>query len=298
MFIPIYYVHDVFCRKLLSKFSWLAIKCIADATAATSSPVCLGVCKPMIAACVSSEHSFMRSTAMRHAMAMGFPSLERSQQLSLHKRRVHVKQCFPSKLSPPKATLPHDGLRMIPSCGPEEIEEMNSFETDSASLESEEQMTQPVNNEDIQQYSEAVLLSPLQHPRAPSPDVPPFINVRMVNDGLRERLQSIPSPAIDDDSESILDDEEEYTMLIDQGVLRPESTDPSEEYIRMMPPSVGRFTGRGGGTGEGRDEQEDIYPFAWALDGRNMNENTTHSHPRPTTPLVCICLFMCLFCLS
>lgn len=284
------YINNVIThRKLLSKFSWLAVKCIADATAATSSPVCLGVCKPMIAASVSSDHSFMRSAAMRHAAAMGFPTLERNQQSSGHKRRVHVKQCFPSKSTNPKATLPQDGIRMVSSCGQEEMEELNSFETDPMSMEGDEQMTQSVNSEDVQQYNETVVLSPLPRPRAPSPDGPGSFVIDMSNDSLRESF-IVGSPAMDEDDSS-LDDEEEYTMLINQGVLRPTLTHPSEDYIRMVPPSISRVNGggRGDGAGEGREDHEDVYPFAWALDGRNMNENTTtHSHPRPSTPLVCM----------
>ena len=274
-------IYAMIYRKLLSKFSWLAVKCLADAAAATSSPVCLGICKPMVAASVSSDHNFVRSMALRHGMPMGLPSLDRYQQASLHKRRVHVKQCFPTRTTPPKATLPQDGVRMIPSCGQEEMEEMNSFETDPGPLEAEEQMTQSINSEDTQQYSEAVIFSPLQRPPAPSPDASSFLDIVDVTDTM------LPSPAVYDDDSS-MDDEEEYTMLVNQGILRPDSADPGEDYIRMMPLGVGRFTGRSRGetAGESREEQEDIYPFAWALDGRNMNENATHSHPRPTTPLV------------
>ena len=304
MYIHTYTYCIITYRKLLSKFSWLAVKCIGDAAAATSSPVCLGVCKPMIAASVSSDHGFMRSAAaVRHAAAMGFPLLERNQQSSIHKRRVHVKQCFPSKTTPPKAVLPQDGIRMISSCGQEEMEEMSSFETDPMSMEGDEQTTQSVNSEDVQHYNEAVILSPLPRPRAPSPDVPSFV-IDMSNDSLTQTYV-VPSPTIDEDDSS-LDDEEEYTMLINQGVLRPSSNDPSEDYIRMppslVPPSVGRVSGgsRGVGAGEGREESEDVYPFAWALDGRNMNENTTHSHPRPTTPLVClsVCVLCVCICVS
>ena len=264
-------------RKLLSKFSWLAVKCVADAAAATSSPVCLGVCKPMIAASVSSDHNFIRSAAMRHGMSMGLPSLERYQQSSLHKRRVHVKQCFPTRITPPKATLPQDGLRMVPSCGQEEMEEMNSFETDPGSLETEEQMTQSINSEDTPHYCETVIFSPLPRPRAPSPNTSPFIDIG--TDTI------LPAPAMDEEDSS---DEEEYTMLVNQGILRPDSADPSEDYIRMVPYAVGRYTGgsRGEAAGDSRDEQDDVYPFAWALDGRNVNENAIHGHPRPTTPLV------------
>lgn len=245
----------------------------------------------MIASSVTSEHSYIRHTTMRHSMAMGFPSLERNQHLSLHKRRIHVKQCFPTKPTSPKATLPQDGLRLIPSCGQEELEEMNSFETDP-SLEADEQTTQSINSEDAQQYSETVVLSPLQRPRAPSPDGPSLFD--MMNNNSRGPL--LGSPAIDDDSSL---DDEEYTMLIDHGILRPDSAHPSEDYVRMMPHGVNRFTSTGGSRGDGmagedREENEDIYPFAWALDGRNVNDNATHSHPpRPTTPLVC--LFLCSF---
>ena len=153
-------MYEMVLRKLLSKFSWLAVKCVAEAAAATSTPVCLGVCKPMIAASVSSDHNFMRSAALRHGMPMGLPSLERYQQSLLHKRCVHVKQCFPTRTTPAKATLPQEGLRMIPSCGQEEIEEMNSFETDSVSLEGEMES----NSEDAQLYSETLILCPHQHP--------------------------------------------------------------------------------------------------------------------------------------
>ena len=267
-------------RKLLSKFSWLAVKCVADAAVATSSPVCLGVCKPMIAASVSSDHNFIRSAAMRHSMAMGLPSLERYQQSSLHKRRVHVKQCFPTKITPPKATLPLAGLRMVPSCGQEELE-MSSFETDLGSLDGDEQMTQSIDSEDSQQYSATVVHS-LPRPRAPSPDASLLVDIDTMVP---------PLPMEDEEEYSSMDDEEEYTMLVNQGILRPGSADPNNDYIRVvpMPFSVGRLTGasRGEAAGEGREEQDDVYPFAWALDGRNMNENAAHGHPRPTTPLVC-----------
>ena len=282
-------------RKLLSKFSWLAVKCVADAAVATSSPVCLGVCKPMIAASVSSDHNLIRSAAMRHSMAMGLPSMERYQQSSLHKRRVHVKQCFPTKITPPKATLPLGGVRMVPSCGQEEME-MNSFETDPGSLDGDEQTTHSIDSEDSQQYSTAVVLSPPPRPQAPSPDASLLVDIR-------DAVVPSPDPAMEDEEYSSMDDEEEYTMLVNQGILRPGSADPSDDYIQVvpMPFRVGRFAGggRGEAAGESREEQDDIYPFAWALDGRNVNENASHNHPRPTTPLVCIlyssvCLSVCL----
>ena len=96
-----------------------------------------------------------------------------------------------------------------------------------------------------------------------------------------------------------MDDEEEYEYLINHGVLRPDSGDPDEDFV--VPQAVGRFDGgsRADAAGESREEHEDIYPFAWALDGRNVNERVPHSHPRPTTPLVCACVCLSLsVCLS
>ena len=267
-------------RRLLSKFSWLAVKCVADAAVATSLPVCLGICKPMIAASVCSDHNFLRSAAVRHGMAMGLPSMERYQQSSLHKRRVHVKQCFPTKLTTSKATLPQEGLQMIPSCGQEEMEELNSFETDPASLEAEDQMTHSISSGDTQQYSESVTLSPLPPPRAPSPDPTPYV--------VCDRIHMLSPQAVDEEDSSV-DDEEEYTMLVEHGIPANTLPIPPDDYYRIIShATVGRYPGssRSEGAGEGREEQEDIYPFAWALDGRNMNENAVHSHPRPTTPLV------------
>ena len=269
-------------RKLLSKFSWLAVKCVADAAVATSSPVCLGISKPMIAASVCSDHNFLRSAAVRHGMAMGLPSMERYQQSSLHKRRVHVKQCFPTKLTTSKATLPQEGLQMIPSCGQEEMEELNSFETDPTSLETEEQTAHSISSGDTQQYGESVTLSPLPLPRAPSPSSNPYMGV------VCDRIHMLPPQAVDEEDSSV-DDEEEYTMLIEHGIPSNTLPIPPNDYYRIIShATVGRYPGitRDEAAGEGREEQEDIYPFAWALDGRNMNENVVHSHPRPTTPLV------------
>ena len=230
----------------------------------------------MVAASVSSDHDFIRSATMRH-IHMGMPSVERSQLPSHQRRRIHIKQCFPTNTALPQATLSHDGLRMIPSCGQEEMDEMNSFETD---VEMEEHGT-----DDTQQYSRPVLHSPIRHTsNPPSPDVASFV----IHDDLRVPLLHT-STVIEDDSS--LDDEEEYAMLINQGVLRPGSVDPSEEYVGIVHPTFAGVGGsRGDLDGENRDEQ-DIYPFAWALDGRNMNENTVHHQPRPTTPLV---LSVCL----
>jgi len=274
-------------RKLLSKFSWLAVKCVADSAAATSTPVCLGVCKPMIAASVSSDHNFIRSAAVRHSIAMGMPSAEQYHQSSLHRRRVHIKQCFPTSVSMSKATLPQDGLQMIPSCRQEELEEISSFEMDQTVIDMDEQFTQPSSSEDTQQRSEAITHSSLQHLQIPSPHTSAFTD-------MVDNILMPASPTVDDDSS--LDDEEEYTMLINQGILRPHSTDPSEDYIRMVPPVIGRFTNGSRGDGDGRDDHEDIYPFAWALDGRNVNDTGAHNHARPTTPLVCpsVCVFVCM----
>lgn len=244
----------------------------------------------MIAASVSSDHNFMRSTAVRHGIVMGISSVERNQQSSLHRRRVHIKQCFPTTTSLPKATLPQDGLQMIPSCGQEELEEMSSFEMDQlASMEMDEQLTQPSSSEDTQQHSK-ITYSPVQHLHIPSPHMHTSSFIDMVNNNLRNPL--LTSPTVDDDSS--LDDEEEYTTLINQGILRPDSTDPSEDYISVVP-VVGRFNDDSRGDRESREEHEDIYPFAWALDGRNMNDSGTHNHARPATPLVClsVCLFIC-----
>ena len=52
-----------------------------------------------------------------------------------------------------------------------------------------------------------------------------------------------------------------------------------------------------GGTTEG-DNIDNIYPFAWALDGRRIGENSDAS-ARPTSPngamvSVCVCLCVCI----
>lgn len=228
----------------------------------------------------------MRSAAVRHGMAMGVPSLERTQQSSLHKRRVHVKQCFPIRTTPPKATLPQDGLQMIASCEQEDMDEMNSFETDPTSLDVDDHMTQPVNSEDIQHYSEMIVPSPLQRPRAPSPDDSSFTSIVNVD---VHPTRFLPSPAspVDEDDDSSLDNEEEYTLMVNNEVLRPDIFD-------RIVVGGGGGGGRGDGASERREEQEDMYPFAWALDGRNVNENPAHNHPRPTTPLVCVRPSICV----
>ena len=63
--------------------------------------------------------------------------------------------------------------------------------------------------------------------------------------------------------------------------LDPSSSD-DESIVEFPPGSMLHRTGSHGGTTEG-DNVDDIYPFAWALDGRRIGENSD-SNARPSSP--------------
>lgn len=63
--------------------------------------------------------------------------------------------------------------------------------------------------------------------------------------------------------------------------LDPSSSD-DDSIIEFPPDSVLHGTPGQGGTTEG-DNIDDIYPFAWALDGRRIGENND-AGARPTSP--------------
>ena len=65
--------------------------------------------------------------------------------------------------------------------------------------------------------------------------------------------------------------------------LDPEPSSSDDDSIIEFPPdSVLHGTSGPGGTTEG-DNIDDIYPFAWALDGRRIGENSD-AGARPTSP--------------
>ena len=64
--------------------------------------------------------------------------------------------------------------------------------------------------------------------------------------------------------------------------LDPSSSD-DESIMEFPPGSVLHRTHGQGGTTEG-DNIDDIYPFAWALDGRRIGENSDANNARPTSP--------------
>ena len=199
--------------------------------------------------------------------------MDASQQSSSRKKRVYVRQCYLSTTSSPKACLPPDGIQMMPSCSQEEIDELNSFESDpTGSSENETTSFQTRTNDTFmpQALSPASPVNTLNFPLAD----------HNYSEGLTEPLLASPG----DYDESSTDDEDEYMQLIHQGVFRPDSED---DYPTI--PRISRnFSVARTDDGEGRSvgEQDDIYPFAWALDGRNINENTSNTQQRPTTPLV------------
>ena len=63
--------------------------------------------------------------------------------------------------------------------------------------------------------------------------------------------------------------------------LDPSSSD-DDSIIEFPPDSVLHGTTNQGGATEG-DNIDDIYPFAWALDGRRIGENSD-ANARPTSP--------------
>jgi len=259
-------------RKLLSKFSWLAVKCLADSAAATSTPVCLGMCKPLIAASVSSDRYLMRRSTVRHSMGPDHFASD-AQHSSSRKKRVYVRQCYLTTMTSPKACLPPGGIQMIPTCSQDDIDELSSFDTDpTVGGENETTSSQTRSNDTFMPLSPASAVNSINYP----------LMDHNYSEGIAAPLLASPGEY----PESSTDDEEEYMQLIHQGVFRPDS----DEDIHTVPRtySVGHVARTDDGDGRSTAEQDDIYPFAWALDGRNINENTSNTQQRPTTPLVSV----------
>ena len=64
--------------------------------------------------------------------------------------------------------------------------------------------------------------------------------------------------------------------------LDPSSSDDESIMIEFPPGSMLHRSGSQGGNTEG-DNIDDIYPFAWALDGRRIGENSDAT-ARPSSP--------------
>lgn len=269
------------CRTILRPFSWLAVHSLAEAAEASSAPVRHGVSKPLGANSVVPDYQTPRQSHYRSSRQNEDPHQSLARQLHVRSALLlphsstseAVATAAAEPGSVPTPPLPHEGLVLKPNAtnnsagggsvaslvtgGDASVHE-DSFE--DLELDSQDMPSQEGEGELIQNTS-----GPVSFQEAPF--------------AIHIQQQGVTG-----------------SIMVD---IEPTSSDESEfENFPLDDPFTFAPNVRLGGTVTQDDgNMDEIYPFAWALDGRRIGENTTNT--RPNSPsLFTVSWEMAMFGLS
>ena len=265
-------------RTILHPFSWLAVHSLAESAEASSAPVRLGISKPLGANSVVPDYHSSRQPSYRVAH---HHSEDPHQSLT---RQLHVRAALllpdTSTSSPPTYTsttfsllpttpLPREGLVLKPqskdpnaisfgggtfmslvgneaSVHDDSFEDLDLDTQDASDHEREDVLTQNTSGSVTFPPGDAFYISDPQFPL------------------------HIQQPTVG-------------SILVD---IEPTSSDESD-YENFRLDDAFAFAANsvrlGGAIAHDDSNMDEIYPFAWALDGRRIGENSTNT-TRPNSP--------------
>jgi E3 ubiquitin-protein ligase EDD1 len=229
-------IHTIL-KGTLKNFSWLAVDAMAKAAETACLPVRMGVAKPFGANSVTNEYQAVRGTSMRQVG-------DRSRNRSL-RRQFHVRSAL--KVTEEEMSQSDKVVPILPSSGIRLVPQHRGIQSSQDGYQDEYGM----DLSDSENPAE-VILTPEQAEEAEESIRRAALARRIVEMNEMDRqINAEFRPDYMDSSSS--DDDDPFAELIEDG-FEPNN----EERVR---PS-------------GEDPLESIYPYAWALDGRRIGENT------------------------
>ena len=238
-------VHTHICRSILTSFSWLAVHHLAEAAEASSVPVRFGISKPLGASSVSAEYFFNSRGYNSTSSTFNFrPPHQNEDPQQAVLRQMHIRRAY---------LLSEVGVARNAPLPPDgihlhpESKEFGSMQDDLLPEDSFDELE--IESQEI----------PTNEGRDTEPS-----SSRTAYAGGGGGAYHFHHGGLD-----------EAEILID---LDPTSSD--EEYVAVPMPTLAAV----GVAGEQEQSTEEIYPFAWALDGRRIGES--ESAVRPGSPSV------------
>ena len=270
-------------RGILTSFSWLAVHSLVQAADVSSLPVRLGIPKPLGASSVVTDYQAPRSYGSSYRMHRQAEDPHHSLA-----RQMHVRSALESTLDEASSTsstsLPHDGVVLKP-----QLANTTVGGSGGAGVRGEGRGESGVGG--------AAKIGGTGGVVSEMDSDSDFSDQEDDNIGARSSTSAgLTVPQI---SNGVLPYELEFMNVQDlpAGIvldLDPTSSDEDFEYDDVIAPRVS--VGLGRETID--DDVDDIYPFAWALDGRRIADGSP-SHTRAETPtsfvsgmIVCVCVVL------
>ena len=232
------------CRGILASFSWLAVHHLAEAAEASSLPVRYGISKPLGASSVSAEYYFNSRGYNSATSAFNF-------------RPPHQNE------DPQQAVLRQMHIRRAYSLNEVGVARNAPLPPDGVHLHPESREFGHV--QDVMELQEDSFddleIESQEIPTNEGRDEPSSSRTAFAGGGYHFHHNVL--------------DNADAEILID---LDPTSSD--EDYVAVPMPTLAPV----GVAAEREQNAEEIYPFAWALDGRRIGES--ESNVRPGSPSV------------
>lgn len=263
--IQIFFLSPSPCRTILRPFSWLAVHSLAEAAEASSAPVRHGVSKPLGANSVVPDYQTPRQSHYRSSRQNEDPHQSLARQLHVRSALLlpHSSTSGTTATAAaepggvPTPPLPHEGLVLKP------ISNATNSSAGGGSVAS------LVAGGDASVHEDS-----FEDLELDSQDMPS-------QEGEGELIQNTSGPVSFQEAPFAIHIQQQGvtgSIMVD---IEPTSSDESEfENFPLDDPFTFAPNIRLGGTVTQDDgNMDEIYPFAWALDGRRIGENTTNTRP-------------------